>query len=253
MEVLHFVFGIFGNVTALFLFLSPIITFRRIIKAKSTEEFSGVPYVSTLMNCLLSAWYGLPFVSPHNLLVSTINGTGAVIEIVYVLLFLIYAEKKTKIKIFALFMAVIVFFSGIALISILALEGHNRKFFCGIAATIFSICMYASPLSIMRLVIKTKSVEYMPFFLSLFVFLCGTSWFIYGLLGHDPFVAIPNGFGCGLGALQLILYVVYKDWGGKKSRDQVEAMEMGYANGNAKVGKTNVNKKSAHVEGNTHS
>ncbi|XP_057866153.1 bidirectional sugar transporter SWEET1 [Cryptomeria japonica] len=253
MEVLHFVFGIFGNVTALFLFLSPIITFRRIIKAKSTQEFSGVPYVSTLMNCLLSAWYGLPFVSPHNLLVSTINGTGAVIEIVYVLLFLIYAEKKTKIKIFAFFMVVIVVFSGIALVSILALEGHSRMFFCGIAATIFSICMYASPLSIMRLVIKTKSVEYMPFFLSLFVFLCGTSWFIYGLLGHDPFVAIPNGFGCGLGALQLILYVVYKDWGGKKSCDQVEAMEMGYANGNAKVGKANVNKNSAHVEGNTHS
>ncbi|KAL0715882.1 hypothetical protein Bca4012_065204 [Brassica carinata] len=49
--------------------------------------------------------------------------------------------------------------------------------------------MYASPLSIMILVIKTKSVEYMPFFLSLFVFLCGTSWLIYD----------PNGFGCALG------------------------------------------------------
>lgn len=71
--------------------------------------------------------------------------------------------------------------------------------------------MYASPLSVMRLVIKTKSVEFMPFFLSLFVFLCGTSWFIFGLLGHDPFVAIPNGFGCGLGAVQLILYAIYRN------------------------------------------
>jgi len=253
MEVLHFVFGIFGNVTALFLFLAPIKTFLRIIKAKSTEQFSGVPYVLTVMNCLLSAWYGLPFVSSHNLLVSTINGTGAAIEIVYVLLFLIYAEKKTKAKIFGIFMAVIVTFSTIALVSVLAFKGHTRDVFCGVAATVFSICMYASPLSIMRQVVKTKSVEYMPFLLSLFVFLCGTSWFIYGLLGHDPFVAIPNGFGCGLGALQLIIYALYKDWGGKKSCDQVDSMEMGYAKDNVKAVKANVNIKAAHVEGNTHS
>jgi len=251
-SVLHFVFGIFGNVTALFLFLSPMITFHRIIKSRSTEEFSGVPYVSTLMNCLLSGWYGMPFISPNNLLVSTINFTGAGIELVYVLMFLYYAPKKIKAKIFTLFALVIAAFAAIALVSVFALHGSTRKLFCGVAATIFSICMYASPLSIMRLVIKTKSVEFMPFFLSLFVFLCGTSWFIFGLLGGDPFVSVPNGFGCFLGTLQLILYFIYRDWGSKKTGSDSEvyekghqkdskihekesSMEMGYANGSNKT------------------
>ncbi|KAI6691054.1 hypothetical protein NL676_027882 [Syzygium grande] len=218
MDVLHFLFGIFGNATALFLFLSPTITFKRIIKSRSTEDFSGIPYVMTLLNCLLSAWYGLPFVSPDNVLVSTINGTGAAIESVYVVIFLIYAPRKEKAKILGLLTFVLAVFSIIAFVSLFALHGKARKLFCGVAATVFSIIMYASPLSIMRLVIKTKSVEYMPFFLSLFVFLCGTSWFIYGLLGRDPFVAVPNGFGCGLGAMQLILYAIYHNNKGEPKR-----------------------------------
>ncbi|KAB2037456.1 hypothetical protein ERO13_D03G069900v2 [Gossypium hirsutum] len=211
MEVLHFIFGVFGNATALFLFLAPTITFTRIIRSKSTEQFSGIPYVMTLLNCLLSAWYGLPFVSKNNLLVSTINGTGAGIETIYVLIFIFYAPQTEKARILGLFACVLTVFSAVALISLFALHGNGRKLFCGLAATIFSIIMYASPLSIMRLVIKTKSVEFMPFFLSLFVFLCGTSWFVYGLLGRDAFVAIPNGFGCGLGFMQLILYSIYRN------------------------------------------
>ncbi|GLT32215.1 hypothetical protein SLA2020_068960 [Shorea laevis] len=229
MDFLHFLVGVFGNAIGLFLFLAPTITFKRIIKSKSTEQFSGIPYVMTLLNCLLSAWYGLPFVSKNNILVTAINGTGAAIESIYVLIFIIYAPKKEKAKILGLFAFILTVFSAIALVSVLALHGKARMLFCGLAATIFSITMYASPLSIMRLVIKTKSVEYMPFFLSLFVFLCGTSWFIFGLLGRDPFIAIPNGFGCGLGAIQLILYFIYrKNQGDPKKESRAHgSLEMG--------------------------
>lgn len=224
----HFVFGIFGDATGLLLFLAPLITFKRIVMNKSTEQFSGIPYVMTLLNCLLSAWYGLPFISPNNMLVSTINGTGAAIEAIYVLIFIIHAPKKEKAKILGLFTFVISVFAAVALISLFALHTKkSRKLFCGFAASIFSIIMYGSPLSIMRTVIKTKSVEYMPFFLSLFVFFCGTSWFIFGLLGKDPFVAVPNGFGCGLGTIQLILYAIYRDNKDKSKKLDPKSLEMG--------------------------
>ncbi|KAM0891303.1 hypothetical protein ACQ4PT_026516 [Festuca glaucescens] len=235
-DVAKFLFGIAGNVIALFLFLSPIPTFWRIIRKRSTEEFSGVPYNMTLLNCLLSAWYGLPFVSPNNILVSTINGVGAAIETAYVVIFLCFASsKKTRLRTLGLASAVAAVFAAVALVSMLALHGQARKLLCGVAMTVFSICMYGAPLSIMRLVIKTKSVEYMPFLLSLAVFLCGTSWFVYGLLGRDPFVAIPNGCGSFLGAMQLILYAVYRNnKGGAGAGGKMQAHDMEMP-GDAKV------------------
>ncbi|XP_075485897.1 bidirectional sugar transporter SWEET1-like isoform X2 [Primulina tabacum] len=211
-NTLHFVVGIFGNASALFLFLAPL--------------------------------YGLPFVSPNNMLVSTINGTGAAIELVYVLIFLIFAPKKEKGKILGLLTLVLAIFAIVAFVSLFALHGKGRKFFCGVAATVFSIIMYGSPLTIIRLVIKTKSVEFMPFFLSLFVFLCGTSWFVFGLLGKDPFVAIPNGFGCGLGAVQLILYAIYR-----KNKGQTQK---GAANESQEMEKT-ISKPHQEKPSNTHS
>ena len=92
--------------------------------------------------------YGLPFVSPHNLLVSTISGTGAAIEFTYVVIFIIYTLKKEKAKILGILTFVLTVFSIVALVSVFALHGETRKLFCGIAATIFTIIMYASPLLI---------------------------------------------------------------------------------------------------------
>ena len=41
-----------------------------------------------------------------------------------------------------------------------------------------------------RLVIKTKSVKYMPFFLSLASFMNGVVWVIYACLKFDPYILV---------------------------------------------------------------
>ncbi|GFQ02374.1 bidirectional sugar transporter sweet1 [Phtheirospermum japonicum] len=185
----------------------------------------------TLLNCLLSAWYGLPFISKDNYLVSAINGIGAVIESFYLLIFLIFAAKREKAKIIGLLLSMLAIFTTVALLSALAFDDMAQKQqLCGYAAMVCSIIMYASPLSVMRTVIKSKSVEYMPFPLSLCAFLCGTSWFIYGLIGKDKFLYIPNGFGSVLGTMQLILYAIYRNNKGSVETTKpitVETMEMG--------------------------
>ncbi|KAL0314403.1 UNVERIFIED_CONTAM: Bidirectional sugar transporter SWEET1 [Sesamum angustifolium] len=192
----------------MFTFVENRITFKRIVKKRSTEQFSGIPYVMTLLNCLLSCWYGLPFVSPNNLLVSTINGTGAAIESVYVLIFLIFAPKKEKGKILGLLSLVLAVFATVVFVSLFALHGNARKLFCGIAATVFSIIIGDQD--------KESGIHAV-----LLVLVCILVWYIMvclGLLGKDPFVAIPNGFGCGLGAVQLILYAIYRDNKGQNKK-----------------------------------
>jgi solute carrier family 50 (sugar transporter) len=69
-------------------------TFKRVLKAKSTEQFVGLPYLFSLLNCCICLWYGLPWVSDGRLLVATVNGTGAVFQLAYIWLFIFYADSR---------------------------------------------------------------------------------------------------------------------------------------------------------------
>ncbi|XP_023521697.1 bidirectional sugar transporter SWEET4-like [Cucurbita pepo subsp. pepo] len=203
--------GVCGNVISFFLFLSPVPTFIQIWKKKSVGQFSPVPYLATLMNCLVWTLYGLPMVHPNSMLVITINGIGIVIELVYIIIFLIYTnEKKKRLQVLGVVLAEIIF---VALLTVLVLTtAHTytlRSTIVGSVCLVFNIMMYASPLTVMKRVIKTKSVEYMPFTLSLASFANGVIWTSYASIHFDPFIVVPNGLGTLSAVLQLVLYAAF--------------------------------------------
>ncbi|CAL0330861.1 unnamed protein product [Lupinus luteus] len=164
--------------------------------------------------------YGLPMVHPHSLLVVTINGSGCVIEIIYVTLFLIYSDRGKRVKVFLLLLLELIFI--IALTSMTLTLAHTTKKRSAIVGTIcivFNIMMYASPLAVMKLVISTKSVEYMPLFISIASLGNGVAWTTYALIRFDPFITVPNGIGTLFAVAQLILYATYY----KSTRRQIAA------------------------------
>ncbi|KAJ7564445.1 hypothetical protein O6H91_02G017800 [Diphasiastrum complanatum] len=191
------ILGISGNATAVALFAAPLPTFWSILKKKSTMDYSGLPYVCTLFNCLLWILYGMPFVKPHSMLIITINGFGCAIEFIYLTIYLIYAARQNKVKVMKMLLVVILAFTIVTVITITVVHTHSKRTtLVGSVCVVVAIAMYTSPLSVMKMVIQTRSVEYMPFLLSLFVLLNST---------------IPNGLGCLSGAAQLALYVFYRN------------------------------------------
>nr|AFK48838.1 unknown [Lotus japonicus] len=218
--------GIAGNIFAFGLFLSPIPTFRRITRNGSTEMFSGLPYIYSLMNCFICLWYGTPLVSRDNLLVTTVNSIGAVFQSVYIILFLMYAEKEKKVRLLGLLLAVLGIFAIILIGSLQIPDIEMRRDFVGFLSCASLISMFASPLFIIKLVIQTKSIEFMPFYLSLSTFLMSTSFLLYGLFNDDAFIYVPNGIGTILGVVQLILYFYYES---KSRKESGEPLMVSYA------------------------
>lgn len=205
-----FAFGLLGNLVSFMVFLAPVPTFYRVYKKKSTQGFQSEPYVVALFSSMLWIYYA--FIKTDELLLITINSFGCVIETVYICMFIAYAPKKLKIytsKI--IFLLNVGVFSLIILVTLLLAKGANRVKLLGWICVCFAVSVFAAPLGIMRQVIRTKSVEFMPFTLSFFLTLSAVIWFSYGLFTKDIYVAIPNVLGFCFGVAQMVLYIVYKD------------------------------------------
>ncbi|KAH7686711.1 solute carrier family 50 (sugar transporter) protein [Dioscorea alata] len=205
-----FAFGILGNIISFMVYLAPLPTFYRVYKKKSTEGFQCVPYVVALFSAMLWIYYA--FVKTGEYLLITINSVGCVIETIYIVMFFVYAPRNARIytaKI--LFLLNVGLFGLILLTTLLLSDGENRVKVLGWICVAFSVSVFVAPLSIIRLVIRTKSVEFMPFFLSFFLTLSAIAWFSYGLFTRDKYVALPNVLGFTFGVIQMVIYVVYKD------------------------------------------
>ncbi|KAJ4899550.1 Bidirectional sugar transporter SWEET14 [Raphanus sativus] len=219
LNVLAFTFGIMGNIISFIVFLAPVPTFVRICKKKSIEGFQSLPYVSALFSAMLWIYYALQKDGSGFLLI-TINAVGCFIETIYIILFITYANKKARISTLkVLGLLNFLGFAAIILVCELLTKKSNREKVLGGICVGFSVCVFAAPLSIMRVVIRTKSVEFMPFSLSLFLTLSAITWLFYGLAIKDFYVALPNILGAFLGAVQMILYIIFKYYKAPKTDD----------------------------------
>ncbi|KAK0601134.1 hypothetical protein LWI29_021508 [Acer saccharum] len=154
-------------------------TFWHIVQRRSTEEFESFPYISKLLNAYFWVWYGV--VKPNSVLVATVNGFGVVLEIIFLIIFLLFAStRRMRAKTGILVGLLDVVFPGVAvLVTQLMFDRDVQIEVSGFLSLCFSMVAYASPLSAM----------------------------------------IPNGSGFVLGTAQLVLYAIY--WKPNKSSSSI--------------------------------
>ncbi|CAI0381368.1 unnamed protein product, partial [Linum tenue] len=206
-----FVFGILGNVISFMVFLAPVPTFWQIHKKKTSEGYKSLPYLTALFSSMLWLYYAL-LKKQDALLLMTINAFGCVIETIYTALFIAYAPKKTRVPTIMLFLGLnVVLFSTVLLVIQFVVKEDYKVNVLGWICVGFAVSVFAAPLSVMATVIKTRSVEFMPFSLSFFLTLSAVVWFGYGVFIHDLRVACPNVLGFVFGLAQMTLYAVYRN------------------------------------------
>ncbi|KAF4366083.1 hypothetical protein G4B88_000393 [Cannabis sativa] len=81
---------------------------------------------ATLINCLVWTLYGLLFIHPGSILVVTINGSGLVIECTYLIIFLMFRDKKKMIKVVLIVFAELVFISILTLLTLTLTHSHKH-------------------------------------------------------------------------------------------------------------------------------
>ncbi|KAJ6307700.1 hypothetical protein OIU76_017487 [Salix suchowensis] len=91
-----------------------------------------------------------------------------------------------------------------------------NSFGCFIETVYIAIYIAYATRESWKQIVRTKSVEFMPFTLSFFLTLSAVMWFAYGLFINDLCVALPNILGFVLGLLQMLLYGIYKNAEKKK-------------------------------------
>ena len=130
--------------------LSQLRTALSILSARSVGQLSSAPFLSLLVNCIVWGLYGT---ITKDMTILVPNGSGMIIGAVCCLIFHRHQpipSSSTTIGLIAVLIAIYCYMAG-----------DIRSI--GVLGCIISIVLSASPLAVIRIVLKTKSTSSLPF------------------------------------------------------------------------------------------
>jgi uncharacterized protein with PQ loop repeat len=141
-ELFKEIVGWTGNVLALFFFVTPMLAMYNLMKGIiSSKDVSYFMFIANILNCVL--WFIIG-IFLEDITIWGCNGLGAVLNIIYLLIFWLYFVEKNILKYFLyLFLTI----GGIAALfsSFYFGAGKENNETTKYVAMVFNILMYAAP------------------------------------------------------------------------------------------------------------
>lgn len=204
--------NIAGTVTTIVLLFSPFPDFRRIHTEKNTGEVRILPVLMLCLNCFTWAAYG--YLSATYFPVMSINAFGALTSFVFSCVFYRWSSDRAMLhkigSVTLAWMLLVILFVVLCSTDVLAISTNAQEKISGYAAVTLNVCLYASPLKTMTLVLRTKSAASLPAMMCCVNLVNGSIWVLYGILANDMFVLSPNAIGVALSAIQVVLCIKYR-------------------------------------------
>ncbi|KAK8998827.1 hypothetical protein V6N11_070012 [Hibiscus sabdariffa] len=192
--------------------------FHITVEKKAVEEFQSYPYLSGIMRCLIWVFYA-------DKLVGATNSMG--FSMLYLMLLFVYVphegDRKKRLRVYYILFCEVVLMAIIIVVAVLCFH-DRRALFVRVVGGVFDVIMYASPLAIWKTVVSTRSVEYMPFWLSFAVLSTSMYWTVYAIVQFDILILVPNGLGVIFGVIQLGLYAYFYFHGNNRVRPSEETI-----------------------------
>ncbi|ETN19119.1 hypothetical protein F441_15266 [Phytophthora nicotianae CJ01A1] len=192
--------------------LSPAPDMYRVHKFKTTGQMALLPLVLMCFNNHLWLLYGLLTGSYFPLCAAAL--VGEIAGIIFTTVYYRYARNTLE----ACRTCSAAFF-GVALVTlyvVLGITGKTGQTFdqvvqsLGYVGAAINICMYASPLATIKVVLETKSSASLPINLCTMIFLNCCMWVATSIVDNDMFVLIPSVIGLVFSGVQLPLYFIYR-------------------------------------------
>ncbi|KAJ9559544.1 hypothetical protein OSB04_004704 [Centaurea solstitialis] len=142
-------FGLLGNVVSFMVFLSPLPTFYKVYKKKSTEGFQSIPYVIGLFSAMLWIYTHCSkemqcFLSPLTPLVSSYNHFTLSSS-----LSMHHPEPGYMESLKLIVAFIVVGFGLIVLLTQFLVKGAKQGVIVGWICLVFSLCVFVAPLGVL--------------------------------------------------------------------------------------------------------